>query len=270
MGPNALSVPDIKNGLTGKMQLLETGIDLHLSKGDQTTDVYTNIYIPFWQGRIGLDVKVIPLEYYSMDTATRDRRRVREKDGKGFCSGDFHIGTWIQVCKNMKYLPDILLTINLKTASGTQLEAARYTDTPGYFFDCSIGRKFLSKSSTGAGYRIYGMAGFYSYQTFDKNSRQNDTFLYGAGVDYFMNNLTLQNQVGGYHGYLGIGDSPLVYRMVIRNTSSDPVSFNFQLQQGLLDWKYTSLRFSASLNIEKIARKIIGKNEYPWWFKPED
>ncbi len=145
MGPNALPVPDFNNGTLKERGSLKFAAESHFSKGDNTQNLFTRLYLPLYTDKVGLLISIIPFEHYKMDTITRDLRRTRDFDGKGFAGGDFYIGTFIQILKDKKHWPDMAVSINLKTASGTNLEAARYTETPGYFFDLSMGKNYAAQ-----------------------------------------------------------------------------------------------------------------------------
>ena len=63
MGPNALPVPVLKNGTFSKNISLDLGLDGHISKGDKTTNLFTEVFIPLAAGRVGLNLNWIPVEY---------------------------------------------------------------------------------------------------------------------------------------------------------------------------------------------------------------
>ena len=135
MGPNALPVPKVRNALINEDVQLEAGSDFHFNKGDNTQNLFFGLFLPFAESKIAIEIYGVPLEHYNMDTVTRDERRAREKSTEGFASGDLYFGTVIQLIKNKRNLPDMTISLNAKTASGTNFENARFTDSPGYFFD---------------------------------------------------------------------------------------------------------------------------------------
>lgn len=143
MGPNALPVPEIKKGIVENNIEFELSQQNHFSKHDKTFKL----------------------------------------EGKGFAVGDLYFSTIIQLLKNYKNLPDIALRLACRTASGGKFTAARFTDTPEYFFDVSFGKKILKNLKQIENVNIFGMAGFYSWQTYSVNHRQNDAFLFGFGAD---------------------------------------------------------------------------------------
>jgi len=245
MGPNALPVPEVKKGKPFGHQLIEMGIDGHYNKGDQTSNLYSRIFTPLFSRRAGLELSYVPLEFYRTDTLTRDLRRSREYDARGISYGDLYVGTFIHLVEENGWIPDVMISIHIKTASGTRLDAARHTDAPGYYADLSAGRSFEPAGKYGLN-RIYGMVGFYAYQTYLTNYLQNDAFMYGAGFDVKIGRLFMDHQLGGYAGYLNNGDRPLVYRLNLRMDFRSSLGLKLRFQQGLNDFPFTSLRISVS------------------------
>ena len=249
MGPNALPVPDVRSGVLPREGFFELGLDGHFGTGDLTGNGHTRFFVPLFSPRAGLSVSFVPLEVYRTDTLTRDLRRSREYDGRGTSVGDVYFSTLIHLVRERGALPDILLGINLKTASGNNFHAARHTDTPGYYFDLSAGKSFIPGPGPLTSLRAYAMVGFYVYQTSLINYMQNDAFLYGAGVDLVFGSLKLEQQLGGYTGYLDMGDSPLVYRLCLHRDAGSRAVFSLRFQHGFIDFPYTSLRISTMIKI---------------------
>ncbi len=245
MGPNALPVPEIRDGAPPTGLSLEAGPEVHLSKGDLTGDLFTRIYVPLFSDRAGIELSYIPLEIYRTDTLTRDLRRSREYDPKGASMGDLYIGTFMHLLRERDNLPDLMLTVHLKTASGTGFQAARHTDTPGYFFDLSAGKSLLQGAGTMKELRVHVQAGFYVYQTNLENYRQNDAFMYGGGVQVSLGRFRIEPHIGGYAGYLKIGDRPLVSRLDLTWDPPSAVFWKLRAQQGWIDFPYTSLRLTG-------------------------
>ena len=251
LGPNALPVPEINNGSLLSNPSLFVAAENHYIKGDNTTNLYTSFRTPLFSDRVTLNLNFVPVEYYKMDTVTRDIRFARDYDAKGFSYGDLYVATYIQLVKDNDKYPDILLTINLKTASGGNLEAARFTDSPGYYFDISFGKDYVVNSKFIKSMRHYAMIGFYCWQTNSDINYQNDAFLYGLGTSILFKNIEINNQFGGYIGYQDNGDKPMVYRFELKGNKSSTVNFNFRFQQGLNDFLYTSVRFGLDFNLSE-------------------
>ena len=249
MGPNALPVPEVKKGLLPKKRSLELGLDRHYGKGDQTANIFTEFFFPLFSQRAGLGISYVPIEIYRTDAITRDLRRSREYDARGISLGDVYFSTYIHLLEEKKRIPDLMLTVNLKTASGTKYMGARHTDAPGYFFDLSAGKKLYKEDGRLKYIRIYTMVGFYVFQTNLLDYMQNDAFLYGAGFDLNFGRFQLDQQVGGYIGYLGNGDKPMVYRLNMTWYSNKIMDLKVRFQHGFSDFPYTSIRLSTVINI---------------------
>ncbi len=252
MGPNALPVPAVNTGELFDYTEIELGAEQHISTGDRTFDFLGKFNIPVAPGRVSLQVLYRPVEFYETDTITRDQRAARGYDPTGHSFGDFYISTFIQVIKDHDKLPDLLLAVNLKTASGTNLGNARHTDAPGYFFDASLGKTFLTGIKVITSWRPYFMGGFYSYQTNRSDFPQNDAFLFGMGLKIYTTLLVIENQVGGYLGYFGNGDQPVVYRLQFLSRRDSLLNYQLGFQYGIHDVPYYSFALSAVLRFDNL------------------
>jgi hypothetical protein len=249
MGPNALPVPEMYSGNIPAGHHFETGVEGHYSRGDQTANLYLSYNFPLFSERASMQVSYRPVEIYRTDTITRDLRRSRQLVPEGHSFGDVYVTTYVQLIKAHDHLPDLMISANIKTASGTNLDGARHTDTPGYWFDATLGKRFSTHGNRIQHHQLYAKAGFYSYQTYTKNRYQNDAFLYGAGILTAFQKITIQNQLTGFVGYFNNGDKPLVYRLIIENRSTEKTGFRCMLQQGLNDINYSTIRFTFFLNL---------------------
>jgi hypothetical protein len=256
MGPNALPVPTIQNGQIPSKAYFQISGETHISIGDKTQNLQTELFLPLFSKRVGLHLSVVPIEYFKLDTLTRDLRRVRERSGEGFAYGDVYISTYIQLIENHLKWPDILVTINLNTASGNKLGNARFTDSPGYFFDMSFGKKLPLKGEVIQSLRPHLMLGFYAWQMHTTDYFQNDAFLYGFGLDWDRPKFDLKSSLGGYVGYIGNGDKPMVYRMKWQTKREKLFNYSLSVQQGLKDFSYTSFRFACLADLEFIYNKM--------------
>ena len=254
-GPNALPVPDINKGFVGTQGTVEIAADGYFSKGDKPQDSYTKVYYPVVGKLIAIEGYVVPLEHFKMDTATRDIRAARIKSGEGTAGGDIYFGTVIQLVKNKKF-PDVAFRMTCRTASGTNVSAARYTDAPGYFFDLSMGKDFINEKLFFSTIRLYGMIGFYCWQTNLDDHRQDDSFLYGAGIDFSSEKIMISASAGGYIGYIKDGDRPAVARLSLFRKGKH---FNYGIsgELGLHDYQYKSLRLSL---VYILPEKLMLKN----------
>jgi len=251
MGPNALPVPEILDGKVPDAASLKLGGEYHFMEGDQTANFFSSINLPFVKGRAALNVEYRPVEFYKTDTLIRDLRVARDRDTRGNSFGDFYIRSLFQLTRDHDFLPDIMLSVGLKTASGTNLGNARHSDAPGYYLDASIGKTWNTGGRIIRSWRPYMDAGFYSYQTNNSELPQNDAFLFGAGWNMQTEKLSIDNQIASYIGYFGTGDQPVVYRFILDRKGDSWLQYRLQAQFGIHDVPYTSIRISAIFVFEK-------------------
>jgi len=250
LGPNALPVPVLYSARIPDQHHFEFGLENHYSTGDQTINLFAEYNFPLFTDRASFQISYRPIEFYRTDTVTRDSRRSRELEPSGYSLGDLYASTYIQLIRDHSFLPDLMVSANIRTASGTRLEAARHSDTPGYWFDATLGKRIEVKSPIFKSLSFYGKIGFYAFQTFKLNHYQNDAVLYGAGITVDLVKFRVQNQLNGYHGYLDNGDSPLVYRIIFETIEEKKINYRLIFQQGLHDYDYSTFRITAILNIK--------------------
>lgn len=260
MGPNALPVPEIRNGKISEDFNLKIAFESHSSPGDKTKNLFTELFIPIVSNKVGLMISVVPIEYFDMDQATLTKRKIVSTDGTGKAGGDIYVGTHVQVFKNHSFIPDVLLNINMKTASGTNLEFARYTDSPGYAFDVSTGKEIALGSNLLKSVRFYGTFGFYVYQTHRTDFLQNDAYSWGVGFDLNFNKLQFKNAIGGFRGHIGDGDRPAVFRSTLGTNFNSMLNYEVRFQQGIADIDYTTFRIGVNLDLGYLKKYFGGKN----------
>ncbi len=260
MGPNALPVPEIRTGRISEEFNLKIAYESHSSPGDKTKNLFTELFIPIVSNKVGLMISVVPIEYFDVDDATLIKRKIMSTDGTGKAGGDIYVGTHIQIFKDHNYIPDVLLNINIKTASGTNLEAARYTDSPGYAFDFSFGKDIMLASGLFKSIRIYGTGGFNVFQTHREDFLQNDTYSYGVGFDLNFNKLQFKNAFGGYQGHAGDDDTPAVFRSTLGTNFDSMLNYEVRFQQGINDGAYTTFRIGVNLNLGYLKKYFVKGN----------
>lgn len=246
MGPNALPVPEVTTGSIDSLAEFEVAGDYHFSRGDKTTDFFLRGFLPLYKSRVSASVEVVPYEWFRTDTITRDHRAARGITGEGGSGGDIYFITAFQIFRNHSWIPDVSFRAALRMPSGTNLGDSRFTDGPGYYFDLSAGKNIAIDKSI---LRLYGMAGFYAYQTFDVEHLQNDCFLYGVGADLHFKKLVLSQALAGYSGYLNIEDKPVVYRVSLR-LKSKLIDWKAAYQWGVRDYDFQRIRISAILHFK--------------------
>ena len=88
MGPNALPVPVLLSAEFHQHTILETGIQQHLSKGDKTFNLVTDLHFPIIKDKAALKLYYNPIEFYKTDSVTRDLRAARDYQTNGYSFGD--------------------------------------------------------------------------------------------------------------------------------------------------------------------------------------
>ena len=254
LGPNALPIPEIKSGKISENFNLKIAYENHTSKGDNTQNAFVELYIPVVSNKVALVLSVVPAEYYTLDNETVEIRNITTGTASGNAGGDIYVGTHIQVVKDKKNLPDILLSIDLKTASGTNTESARYTDAPGYIFDLSLGKDIITNASILESIRPFAMVGFYVYQTNRTDFRQNDAILYGAGVNLNFKKFRITSSYGGYKGYIDDGDKPNVLRSTLRTRFNSTINYEVRIGKGFNSNFYDAVRLGVNINLNFIKK----------------
>src|SRR5680860_56724 len=240
LGPNALPVPGVKRGIMNEKSEVEITASNHFHSGDPTQDISGRLFFPFAKNKIAIEMYGVVFEHFAFSEEIRNERFSRIENGKGNAIGDFYFSTLIQVFKDRKF-PNTLFRIATKTASGNQLEGARYTDSPGYFIDFSFSKEF---SNTEVGlFRPFGLFGFYSWQNNDELNLQNDAFMYALGTDFEKNDWLISGSWSGYSGYKQEGDRPMQLNFELRK-DFDKKAVRIQYIYGLRDWEYQTIKFS--------------------------
>nr|MBX2817622.1 hypothetical protein [Saprospiraceae bacterium] len=90
------------------------------------------------------------------------------------------------------------------------------------------------------------MMGFYAWQTHSNLHRQNDALLYGVGFNGRIQAWKWENSLGGYYGYLGNGDRPLLFRSQLLHESSSG-SIGLLVSTGLQDYPFSSVGIRGQL-----------------------
>lgn len=234
-GPNALPVPDLRDGRVEQEYRLEIRPEAHISKGDQTYNLYTSIIAPLGKV-VSFQVFLVPSEIYKLDTFTRDERFARHQKAQGYAGGDFWFGTNIQVLKDKKF-PDLVFSAYFKTASGTTLSDARYTDAPAYYLLLNAGKEIGQLGENML--RVYGHFGVYIWQTWSESNSQDDAFAYAFGSKLYNSNYYATAELSAYHGYLNVGDRPAVIRFQY-GLIGNKHEWIFRYQAGIYDFKYHS------------------------------
>jgi hypothetical protein len=248
LGPNALPVPDVKKGVVEPGASLEVSFDAHFMKGDPTQDIFLKYYRSFADNKIAIELYGVAVEHYAMSDTIRDERIARDYDGNGFAVGDLYFSTLVQLSKGRKF-PDTMVRMAGRTTSGSQLEGARYSDMPGYFFDFSFSKQYASRNQLTV-FQPFASFGFYSWQTNDDLNLQNDAYMYAVGADVKWQSVSVSNSLSGYNGYKDERDRPMVYTFDLKRTFKKR-TYRLQYLHGLRDWKYQTVKLSVIWNLDR-------------------
>jgi len=242
LGPNALPVPVIHKACIPEKFYWSGQYEYYFGAGDATQDFKTHMIFPVAKGRVGLEFKYVPIEFYSMDSViSRTRRTLSGSAVSGKALGDIYFGTIVQVIKDHSFLPDFTIAMSCRTASGTGRENARNTDTPGYYLDASIGDAYGKETGFFHHVRWYAEVGFYCWQTYLDNYPQNDALLFGGGIDLDFKNFFVNQTLCGYSGYMNNGDQPVVYRVDL-GLKMGNAALVMGYEKGLTDYPFQSIR----------------------------
>lgn len=240
LGPNALPVPKLEQGRIDSVWYLQSSFIYHHNPEDKTPTVFLKGVAPLGK-KAALEVSGVVFEQFNMSQELRYDRRTFKQRGEGKTFGDIYVRTHATILKDYKKWPDVALHVGLKTTTGGHLDAARFSDTPGYQFYVSAG-KSKTLPTLDATIRWFVQAGFYSWQTYSNLHRQNDAVMYGAGVALQLNNYVISHALTGYVGYLNNGDQPMLYRFEIGKEGKRKTSFSYQY--GIHDFDYHSFAFN--------------------------
>jgi hypothetical protein len=251
-GPNSLQVPRMANGsIDSSFSISATGA-FHFSKGDNTQNLSLYANYCLVKDLISFDAVWVPYEHFNMSQAIKEKRHVFSQFFYDTdASGELHLNTNFQLLNKWKKYIRLAARIGYRFPTGSGFGAARFTDGPGYYFDLSFGKPFNHSAL-----KWIGMLGFYSWQVESDRHNQDDAFLFGTGLEWNKTNWRIQTNVAGYLGYLGkTGDKPIVYRLNMEKKLKR-TSLLFGFQQGLHDFKYSSVEVGIKYFIKMKEGKL--------------
>lgn len=235
-GPNAFPIPDIRSGIAASRFEVELRGQYHHYSGDKTKDLFARLLVPIVKGRAGVEASILIVEDYKLTPETRDERNAVETESPISYNGDIVINAFYQVWRSEKWV-DVMANMTLKTASGSRLCDARFTDAAAYWFDVNVGRTLLKNRAGTASLRMQGMIGFYCWMTNSLVHRQNDAMLFGIGATGTYRNFSLTTDLSGFHGYENNGDRPLILRNNLRYEYKKNI-LSFRYNHGMKDYLY--------------------------------
>ena len=248
LGPNALPVPYLHKGKNPANFDLDMKLEYYHQANEQTHDVLLDLTIPFSEGKAALEVRYVPFEFYEVgESLSRERRTVSGEALSGHSFGDVYLGAYFQVVKDREWVPDVLFGFGCKTASGTQIEDARHTNSPGYYFDGSLGKNIMFGKGKKFFLRWDVLGGFYAWQTYLDEFPQNDAIYYGLGLDLDLGKIYCSNSLRGLSGYMFNGDQPLVYYGEL-GVREGKAAVTLGYEWGIKDYPFRCLRFGIKID----------------------
>ncbi len=241
-GPNAFPIPEMSDGRVRDRLTLELAGDYYkgwLTEGrDDTYDLFLRAYIPLFSDRVNLTLWMPVMEFWRYDASVREARRIlsNPSEDPGHDSGDVYVSVDIQLVSETQRRPSVMIRSVLKTASANCFGYARAYDSPGYFFDATVGKGW-------GPFRLAATTGFLCWQT--GTGRQNDAVQYGLGAFYDGPVVNFAAQWGGYVGWERYGDAPMSLRLRLGFEAGRFEPY-FQFQQGLHDYPFTQLRLGCA------------------------
>jgi hypothetical protein len=245
-GPNALPVPELSDGRIPQKHNAELSSDFFWGFGDRTQSLSARFNYVFIPGKISISAWGVLAEHYKTSIAIRDlRASMVESAEETFLIGDFYLSTQMNLTRETRYVPDLLLEFVLKTASSKSPNSARFFDTPGYYFDITAGKSINFKNSFFNELRFVGMAGFLCYQL--NNYRQNDAPLFGGKIKLSSEKCSFETGINGYKGWQNNGDAPLVIRSRV-NLDLGSNEYFIEYQHALRDYPFRRLQAGIKIN----------------------
>src|SRR5882672_1911415 len=136
MGPNALPVPEIGNGSIDSITTVGFAGDFHFSKGDPTQNIKLIGNYCIAKGLISAHISYIPMEWFQTSHDVKGERHVYyQAYNDNHQAGDIYMNVTLQLLNKFRKYIHLAARLGYRFPTGTLTGAARYTDSPGYYFD---------------------------------------------------------------------------------------------------------------------------------------
>lgn len=243
LGPNALPVPDMSNGTADTLNNISVHFAFHSGTGDKTKNWRMRATYCFLKSKMSADISWIPVEFFEVSPQIKDKRHVYYtgyNDTKA--KGDVHVNLTLQILNRWRKDVHLAVRAGFRYASSSSVDAARFTDAPGYHFDLSAAKPLFNDR-----FKLIAMAGIYIWQL--NTEGQNDAILYGGGCEYNYRNWRFMAACRGYSGYRHNGDQPMVISSSLEK-QFERISIILNLQEGLRDYDFTSVETGIRYNFK--------------------
>lgn len=258
-GPNANPVPDFTDATIPANTEFSIYGDYYFGHGDQTVNPVLKIEIPLLPEKVSLKIWAVPLEYYKVTDEIKERRMMNKNSGTA--SGDFYVQTRIAILNEKNNKIAVILNATLKTASGSGFKNRRYFNTAGYYFDTEIGKSFAIPESFLNEIRLVANAGFYSWDVLTPNNNvQDDALMYGLKVILKKKNISWENTISGYNGWIkrapDYGDQPIVFATKL-NLKAKQNTYFAQYQYGVKYFPFNQIRIGAVFPLQALTPNFL-------------
>ena len=124
-GPNAFPIPELVGGSLSSRWEVELRGEYHKTRGDQTKDIFTRLYIPVVKGRVGVNVSWVFQEWYEMSPEVRDERYAVELKSPIVCRGDVIFNFYFQALRSEKWMDIVGLDEDMKERYPSELSGGQ-------------------------------------------------------------------------------------------------------------------------------------------------
>ncbi|GAO03360.1 hypothetical protein [Anaeromyxobacter sp. PSR-1] len=247
MGYNAL--PALRNvdpviGDRTELELSATAQLAGLGSEDVAGTPYVRLTVPFREVA-ALELDGTPFELFRTSAATEARLGARVRSGAS--PGDLRAGARFLVLEERGWRPALGLRLVVKSTSGKDRGARRFTNAPGYVFDL-LGGKDLGAAGP-VRLRALAKLGFLAWQVAD--GRQDDALDYGATLRAGLaSGVALSAEWRGYAGWRG-DDRPMVLGLTADVPAGQRVLLRASAERGLTaDAPPLDVRFGVVLFLD--------------------
>lgn len=259
-GPNANPVPEFTNAKIPEFTQLSFAGDYYFGHRDETVSNLFKIEVPLIAENVSVKVWKTTIEHYSVSEDIVARRQMQ--NSTGFATGDFYVQTRIKLMSEGQFKPDIVLNSTLKTASGSDFKNRRFFNTAGYYFDVEVGKSFKLNDSFIEEIRLVSDFGFFSWDIQTPNLNvQDDAIMYGGKLILKHKNISWQNTISGYSGWItrveDYGDKPMIVASKLNLTTKNCTIWFLQFQHGVRYFPYEQIRIGVQLPLSKLTPKFF-------------
>lgn len=248
LGPNALPIPQMYGEKIPEETSFGLSLNTHVTSGDVTYNTALYAQHSIKPKVLSFELYWVPVEFFTESHAIKTERKIFYQfyDNR-FASGDVFLNTFFQVLNKEKHGIDVAVRLGYRFPSSTLQGAARFTDAMGYYLDGSFGKTLIKGRSQ---LSVLGMFGIHVWQTNVENQYQDDSILYGLGLRWTSQHLTLDSSYRGYYGYLNNGDRPEALSFKGRYRFTNWTLFG-GVQQGFRDLLYRSAELGLMVHLKK-------------------